>query len=314
MDIKRFYIYRIINIENGHDYIGRKRESNTRSPLNDNYWGSGTLIKEAIQKYGKQNFRKEIIEYGLTYEDAVNREVFWIQKFRDEGKGYYNISPGLEGFGNRDIIDNKYLTEYNEHISEKVKNDWKNMSEQDYLKRTGNMKIAWENRTPEDKEDFSKKRSIIQKEVYSNMSEEERQTANNKRINSLKEMHKNRSDEYKKEINDKISKKLIDYNKSLTIDDKMEISKKLSLSQKEYLLRETDEHRKARSINQSLAQGKYYKLIDPDGNEFIIKALNFWCRQTFGDKGPSANTAFREKGFYKGYKFLGEYKSPESEK
>ena len=50
MTTDKYYIYRIINTINGHDYIGRKKESKTQSPLEDNYWGSGVLIKKAIKK------------------------------------------------------------------------------------------------------------------------------------------------------------------------------------------------------------------------------------------------------------------------
>jgi len=307
--MNKFYIYRIVNNINNHDYIGRKKELKNINPLFDNYWGSGTLIKKAIEKYGKENFTKEILESNLSYEEAIEKEVRWIQLFKESNKAYYNISPGCEGF-DKEIINDKYLLEYNNHLSEKIKDYWKNMSSSDYENITNHMKQSWCNMTPEDKEFFRQKRSNIQKEVYKNFSEDKKQSINEKRSKSLKKMYENRSDDYKKEIGNKISKSLKKYNQSLSLEQKEEISKKLSLAQKNYLQHETEEHRKIRSVNQSLAQGKYYKLINPEGNEIIVKSLSFWCKQTFGDKANSANSSLRQNKKYKGYKFLGECNSP----
>lgn len=48
-------VYCITNKINGKKYIGS--DSNN----NPNYFGSGTYIKKAIKKYGKENFAKTII-------------------------------------------------------------------------------------------------------------------------------------------------------------------------------------------------------------------------------------------------------------
>jgi hypothetical protein len=48
-------IYCITNLINGKKYIGS--DSNN----NPNYLGSGTHIKKAIKKYGRENFTKTII-------------------------------------------------------------------------------------------------------------------------------------------------------------------------------------------------------------------------------------------------------------
>ena len=52
------YIYLTTNLVNGRKYIGKRI-----SPVFDiKYNGSGTLLKKAINKYGKENFKTEIIE------------------------------------------------------------------------------------------------------------------------------------------------------------------------------------------------------------------------------------------------------------
>ena len=310
--MESYYIYRIINNINGHDYVGRKKELHV-PPLEDNYYGSGVLIREAIKKYGKQNFTKEILESGLTYADAANREVYWIAKYRDEGKAYYNISPGLEGFSNLEIIDEKSLLAFNAHKAKKVRDCWKNISEEDYATRTAHMRDAWSNRDELKKANFSNKRSTIQKRVCEMMSSEEKAAANEKRKASLRKMHSERDLEHKKEISAKISESLVSYNKSLSKAQKQEISEKLSSARKTYLKSETKEHREQRSRNQSLAQGKYYKIVTPENEEIVVRALALWCRDVFKEKGPSAATTLRARGKYKGYIYLGECEPPNFE-
>jgi hypothetical protein len=53
-------IYKTTNLINNKIYIGQSKYNNC------DYLGSGSLLKKAIKKYGKQNFKKEIIEYCHT--------------------------------------------------------------------------------------------------------------------------------------------------------------------------------------------------------------------------------------------------------
>lgn len=305
-----FYIYRIVNMINNHDYIGRRKAPKSLSPSEDKYMGSGVLIKKAIQKYGKHNFKKEILESNLTFEEAIKREVFWIEDFKNRGLGIYNISPGCEGFSSKDLISEKALKEFNNHKANKVRENWKNLSEESYSLRTDHMKEAWANKTSSERESFSKKRSQIQKKVYSQLSSEQKQSINEKRISSLKEMHQQRSEKEQKIINSKISQSLIEYNNSLTGEQRKIISQKQSESRKRYALIESEEHKRARSRKISLSKGKWYKIITPKGEEIIIKGLSPWCRQEFGDKGNSASTTLHQRGSYKGYILLEEVPSP----
>lgn len=71
------FIYRITNLINGHDYVGRKYFKTTRKlpPLKGKkrkrtktvetdwktYHGSSNRLNEDIEKYGIENFKKEII-------------------------------------------------------------------------------------------------------------------------------------------------------------------------------------------------------------------------------------------------------------
>lgn len=82
-------IYKTINLINGKIYIGQ-------DTLNDPaYMGSGKLFIKAIKKYGKKNFKKEIIEICSCVEELNEREIYWIQYYNStDHKIGYNISTG----------------------------------------------------------------------------------------------------------------------------------------------------------------------------------------------------------------------------
>jgi hypothetical protein len=107
-------IYKITNKLNNKIYIGKDTTSDP------NYFGSGKLISRALIKYGKENFKKEIIEECEDYRILSEREIFWINFFgsRDLKKGY-NISKGGDG---GDTISNN---PDKEQIIDKIKNSMK---------------------------------------------------------------------------------------------------------------------------------------------------------------------------------------------
>jgi group I intron endonuclease len=89
-------IYKTTNIKNGRFYIGKDKHNNPT------YIGSGILLKQAIKKYGKNSFQKEILEHCDTESELNEREMYWISKYRcDE---CYNIANGGEG---GDVFTNK---------------------------------------------------------------------------------------------------------------------------------------------------------------------------------------------------------------
>lgn len=68
---KHNYFYKITNSINGKFYYGIR----SVNKLPDNhYMGSGTAIKQAIKKYGKENFIKEIIVIYPTRLEVSNHE------------------------------------------------------------------------------------------------------------------------------------------------------------------------------------------------------------------------------------------------
>lgn len=83
-------VYKTTNLVNGKFYIGKQ------ASFNKWYLGSGKALKAAILKYGRKNFKKEILEecYSLTH--LSEREKHWISELNAIEEGY-NIAEGGEG-------------------------------------------------------------------------------------------------------------------------------------------------------------------------------------------------------------------------
>jgi group I intron endonuclease len=85
-----FYtIYKTTNEVNGRYYIGKHKTKN----LNDNYLGSGKLLKMAIEKYGIENFKKDIL-FIFDNEDEMNNKEHELVVISEET---YNLCPGGNG-------------------------------------------------------------------------------------------------------------------------------------------------------------------------------------------------------------------------
>jgi len=66
------YLYKTTNILNNKWYLGSSRKFKTMKEAKlDPYLGSGKIFKQALKKYGKENFKKEIL---CTTEDAYELE------------------------------------------------------------------------------------------------------------------------------------------------------------------------------------------------------------------------------------------------
>jgi len=88
------YIYKTTNLLNNKAYIGQHR-----GEFNPNYYGSGIIIRRAIEKDGKQNFKIEVLAWSLSDEQQNILEKKFIADCRNIlGKeNVYNISEGGDG-------------------------------------------------------------------------------------------------------------------------------------------------------------------------------------------------------------------------
>lgn len=87
------YIYKTTNLINGKIYIGQhKVDSNI---FDNNYFGSGKLLLEAIKKYGKENFKCELIEWCKSEDELNKKEIYYIAAYKSlVTYNNYNISDG----------------------------------------------------------------------------------------------------------------------------------------------------------------------------------------------------------------------------
>lgn len=118
-------IYKTTNLLNGKIYIGKDIKNDK------NYFGSGVALKESIKKYGKNNFKKEIICFCDNLKELNEKEKYYIKLYnsRDRKIGY-NITEG--GDGNNMSWNGPKLSDIHK----------KNIS--DGLKKSDKFKKMWE--------------------------------------------------------------------------------------------------------------------------------------------------------------------------
>lgn len=88
------YLYRITNLINGKKYIGitnnyKKRWSNHKCCSDPEM-----VIARAIKKYGVENFQFEVLEEGLTLQEASDKEILTIKKENSLVPNGYNVAKG----------------------------------------------------------------------------------------------------------------------------------------------------------------------------------------------------------------------------
>ena len=122
-------IYKVVNKINGKWYIGKDVSDRPY------YYGSGKALKNAIKKYGKNNFEKIILEICESKEHLIKREKHWIAvSGAMTDKMSYNIAAGGEGgdlskhidYKKRKIPENNFKNakEWYENLTDDEKKAW----------------------------------------------------------------------------------------------------------------------------------------------------------------------------------------------
>lgn len=82
-------LYEVTNLVNGRRYRG----SHSTENIHDSYLGSGTAILAAVQKYGRENFKKRV--FGFCSEANLNTlEAYFVTEKEVADKNFYNMIPG----------------------------------------------------------------------------------------------------------------------------------------------------------------------------------------------------------------------------
>jgi group I intron endonuclease len=113
-------IYLTTNLINGKKYIGKDSNDNPK------YLGSGVLLLEDIKKYGKENFKKETLEYCYSDEELTLRETYWISKFNAlNSNEFYNLVDYSAGWNLKKLGKEKY-----DYIVDKISHSTKGIPKQ----------------------------------------------------------------------------------------------------------------------------------------------------------------------------------------
>ena len=91
--MKKHFIYMTTNLITGEKYIGKHYGTE-----DDSYLGSGKILQRAILKYGKENFKRDILYISKNSEENNLKEKEFIKKFNAiEDRTFYNIAEGGDG-------------------------------------------------------------------------------------------------------------------------------------------------------------------------------------------------------------------------
>ena len=107
-----YQVYKTINLVNGKIYIGVHKENGRK------YYGSGVLIKRAIKKYGKENFKVDILHEFNDIKDAYLKEAEIVDKSFIESDDNYNCQTGGK---NKVIISDESKKKMSRYASNRSK-------------------------------------------------------------------------------------------------------------------------------------------------------------------------------------------------
>jgi group I intron endonuclease len=127
------YVYKTTNLINNKIYVGQHEGEFTST-----YKGSGRYFRNALNKYGSDNFSVKVLEYCDDANTLNEREIYWIAYYKDHGFIMYNISKGGDGGDtysglsddDKEAIKNKlrdhgyFATLTAEQLHEKAKRSW----------------------------------------------------------------------------------------------------------------------------------------------------------------------------------------------
>ncbi len=148
-------IYKVTNLINGKLYVGQTIQNDKK--------GHGILISKAYRKYGKTNFRYEVIEYVHTSK-LDEREKFYISLYESQSPNGYNLTSGgkggmsgwnrgltkrenislkLSGERHSKLRKDKFWSSWNRGLSKETCDKLKQSGEKQSLTKRNTKRIPW---------------------------------------------------------------------------------------------------------------------------------------------------------------------------
>jgi hypothetical protein len=90
-----YIVYETTNLINSKKYRGIHQTTK----LDDGYLGSGLALKRAVKKHGKENFKREILEYCSSFDELLEREKLYVNEEWVKDKSNYNMKTGGQSAG-----------------------------------------------------------------------------------------------------------------------------------------------------------------------------------------------------------------------
>lgn len=170
-----YYLYKITNLVNNKIYVGVHKTED----INDGYMGSGKVIRSAIEKYGIENFKKDILETFQDDKSMYAREKEIVTEEFLSREDVYNLRRG--GYGGWEYINKKGKNLYGKNGQKGYGGD--NLLDGSKIKQ----KMIIENRWDEHKRNLSKlMRKRCEKKDYINPFSGKKHNKKTKKIISLK--------------------------------------------------------------------------------------------------------------------------------
>ena len=121
-----FYIYKTTNLINNKFYVGK----HCTIKIENDYLGSGKRLRYSIRKYGKENFKKEILEFCNDPKHLAEREKLIVNEELLKNSLCMNLKIGGDGgwYAAQEERLRKIKTDTNFHLF------WKNKVSNGVLK------------------------------------------------------------------------------------------------------------------------------------------------------------------------------------
>lgn len=107
MQIPKYYVYKHTS-PSGKIYIGITHQNPSERWLNGRGYKKNKHFHDAIEKYGWNNFKHEILFDSLTHEEANSKEKELILLYKSNDKNYgYNLTSGGDGVAGIKMSDER---------------------------------------------------------------------------------------------------------------------------------------------------------------------------------------------------------------